>query len=125
MSRSAALLVLLLTAACAPRASDVFGSGPNGERGITLEVSNNNFSDATIWTYRYSARTRAGVVGGKGRRELRVEWNSPAPLSVEIRLLSGETCRTREIQADPGDVIQIDVPIDVRTDPDCQSLATG
>ena len=121
LRRSALLTALLLMAACAPRATQVFGTGPDGERTITLRVNNRNFGDATIWALRFSDRMRAGVVTGKGRADFRIPWTTGAPLRVEIRLLSGETCLTREVRAEAGDVIPIEVPVDVRTDPDCTS----
>lgn len=114
------LLVTLISTGCSRRAEPVFGSGPNGERTLVLEVSNQNFNEATIYVLRYGDRIRAGNVIGKSRATLRVRWASSAPLRVEIRLLADETCITREVSAEPGDVVSVEVPSDLRLDPDCQ-----
>lgn len=97
-----------------------FAGGPQGERTISVEVRNDNFSDATIHVFRGGERVRAGVVVGKGRETFRVAWTLTRAFSVEIDLLGGGRCLTRELQVSPGDRIQVEVPLDITNDPDCR-----
>ncbi len=113
------LLVGLSMVGCAPRLQPAFGSD-GGDRTLVLEVSNQNFNEATIYVIRYGDRIRAGNVIGKSRATLRVPWASSAGLRVEIRLLADESCLTREVSASPGDIVAVEVPADLRLDPDCR-----
>lgn len=117
---TAATLLLIAASACAPRAEPIFGSGPDGARTITIRVANRNFDDATVWAFRYNERRRAGTVGAKSTEDLNVQWANPAPLRVEIRLIGGQTCSSREIQMQPGDVVSVEVPQNLRSDPVCR-----
>jgi hypothetical protein len=97
-----------------------FRGGPQGERTVAVDVRNNNFSDATIYVFRGGERIRAGVVTGKDRRTFRIPWTVNRSFQVGIDLLGGGTCMTREFTVDAGDQVQIDVPVDISTDPECR-----
>lgn len=121
MTRTVLIALLGLTmAGCAKRLEPAFGGPGDGDRTLVLQVSNQNFNEATIYVVRYGDRIRAGNVIGKSRATLRVPWASSAGLQVEIRLLADESCLTREVSASPGDIVAVEIPADLRLDPDCQ-----
>ena len=103
------LVILLGLTSC------VIGSGnqgapwrPDGE--IRIDVLNNNFADATIWlVVRNAQRDRLGNVTGKSDETFVVPWDSTEPLRLEIDLLAGPRCRTREIIVEPGDALQLQI----------------
>lgn len=110
---------LLLTAGCAVgSAGDPF-AGEAGEGSIQIEVLNLNFADATLYALRMGQRIRMGTVTGKQSETFTVRWPNSVPLRVEIRLLGGERCVTREMVADPGDEIYMEVAQQLSRDPDC------
>lgn len=83
---------------------------PTTPRHIQLDVLNNNFSDATLWiVVRESARERLGVVGGKTDTTFVIPWDFPQPIRMEIDMLAGPRCLTRAIEADPGDILQLEI----------------
>ena len=56
---------------------------------------------------------------GKGDETFRLTWSFPQPLSIEIDLLAGGRCVTPELQVDPGDIIELQIPIELRLGADC------
>ncbi len=121
MKRPRGILIActLLVAACAPQAEPIFGT-PSGARTIVLQVANRSFEDATIYAVRHNERRRAGIVGAKSNANLNVRWTSSAPLRVEVRRLANETCVTREIEARPGDVVSVEIALELGAEPQCQ-----
>lgn len=113
------LAVLLATGCAATTAGSPFEASAEGDRTIRIEVRNFNFADATLYARRGSERIRMGVVTGKTDRTFDIPWTISFPLSVEINLLAGERCVTRPRSAEPGESILIQIPIDLRNDPDC------
>lgn len=102
------LLALMMLSSC------VIGGGqqapwrPDGE--ISIEVMNDNFADATIWLIaQNSQRDRLGTVTGKSRETFVVRWDSTEPLRLELDLLAGPRCRTRQIVVEPGDALQLEI----------------
>lgn len=76
---------------------------------VRIIVQNRNFSDARLYTVRRGARTVLGSVTGKQDAEFTIEWDMTDPLSVEIDLIAGPKCLTREMQVDPGDVLELQI----------------
>ena len=77
---------LALAAACASRglpstAADQAAFGPR-ERGLTVEVWNQNFYEVTIYAYREGNRTRLGTVNSNGTEFFTFDW-----LLTEVRFL--------------------------------------
>jgi hypothetical protein len=119
-----ALLVLLVGTGCATGgAANPFGDGEGGDRSIRIEVRNFNFADATLYALRGSERIRMGVVTGKTDDTFEIPWTVTLPLRIEINLLAGERCVTRPMNVDPGEVIQLQIEIDLSRSPDCVSPA--
>ena len=80
---------------------------------------NLNFNQATLYTVRFSERKRLGIVQGKSEDTFTIAWEHSAPLRLEMRILSGESCTTREMTVDPGDALYLEVPSNLASDPDC------
>ena len=117
---AAALVVAVFAGGCAgSRTDNPFQGGAQGERSIRVEVRNLNFADATLYAYRGSERIRMGIVTGKTDAEFTVPWTVTVPLRIEIDLLAGDRCITRPMSVDPGDVIQVQIEIDLRSSLDC------
>ncbi len=76
---------------------------------IRVIVQNRNFSDARLYTYRRGTRQFLGSVTGKQDGEFTVDWNMTGPLAVEIGLIAGPKCLTREMQVDPGDILELQI----------------
>jgi len=112
------VLLVLLVSACSSARTPYSGNPEQAEQ-IDLEVVNLNFNQATLYTIRFSERRRLGAVPGKGTQNFRIPWESSAPLRVEIQILSGGSCVTREMTADPGDAIYLEVASNLVSDPDC------
>lgn len=103
-----ALAALLALSACASGGGR--GTTPESDSQIRIEVMNNNFADVTVWlVVRGSQRDRLGTVTGKSNETFTVPWTFSEPLRLELDLLAGPRCRTREIMADPGDVLELEV----------------
>ncbi|MEK9501846.1 hypothetical protein [Gaopeijia maritima] len=96
-----------------------FEASESGDRSIRVEVRNFNFADATLYAYRGAERMRLGVVTGKTDRDYQLAWPATQSMRVEINLLAGERCTTRTQNVSPGDVIYVQIPVELRTDPDC------
>ncbi len=103
------LAVLLALTSCATSAGSREAARlGNGE--IRIDILNNNFSDATIWVFvGNTQRDRLGTVTGKTEETYVLPWDLSQPLSLEIKLLAGPRCLTRSIDADPGDILQLEI----------------
>lgn len=113
-------LVLLFTTGCAAtQTANPFDGAVQGDRTIRIEVRNFNFADATLFARRGSQRIRMGVVTGKTDRNFDVPWTISVPLQVEINLLAGDRCITPPRNVEPGEVILLQIPINLSNDSDC------
>lgn len=112
-SALAVIAVMLSSTACAstatPTDSDPFDNSGSEARSVRLMVQNMNFSDVRLFAIRRGSRTSLGVVSGKRDAEFTLDWPLPEPLQIEIRLLAGPHCLTREMEVDPGDVLELQI----------------
>jgi hypothetical protein len=69
--RFLAVAALVMLAACAPAAEHA-RSGQPVDRGTTLMVQNDNWSDVIVYLMRGSARTRIGHVSAMGKAEFKL-----------------------------------------------------
>ena len=77
---------------------------------INIEVINHGFEDATLHAIQTgSQRRRMGTVHGTMTANFVLPWSYTDRLQIEIRLLAGPRCTTREIWASPGDVILLEI----------------
>lgn len=81
---------------------------------VTLIVTNNNFNDATLWAVTRSERISLGNVTGKTQGSFTVAATSAADRwHIEIDIVGGEWCRTEDLSVDPGDVLDLQIAVDV------------
>ena len=76
---------------------------------VRIEVLNRNFADATIRAIVAGARRTLGRVTGHTNRTFRLDWPYSRPLRIEIDLLAGQNCITREIFVQPGDLLELQI----------------
>jgi hypothetical protein len=121
-----ALLGLLLAGACAtantPKGEGNPFSQDLAERNqVQITVMNFNFSDATVWALvRDGRRTRLGYVTGKTDAVFTMPWTMSEPLRLEFDLLADVRCTTEQIMVDPGDLLELQISLDPRSDPQCR-----
>ena len=122
-SRLATILALsaLAVGGCAGNSLDD-PYAPGQERSIRIEVLNLNFMDATLHARRGGERHRLGIVTGKSEAVYTMEWPNSYPLQIEIDLLASDSCITRPMYVDPGDIIYLEIQIEMRADPDCRAI---
>lgn len=119
-ARWAAPALLLLLGACAlPGRSDPFVA-QDGPRNVTLHVRNLNFSEVTLWAVARTGRRRLGTISGKQDSVYSLTWRVSEPLQIEMDLLAGPRCWTEELMIDAGDILDLEIALDVRQMYDCQ-----
>lgn len=117
------LISILVLGACASSSTPPPGGDPFGEPGegsIRIIVQNLNFSDARLYVLRRGARSTLGIVGGKTDAEFSLDWDISDPVQIEIDMLAGPSCTTRAIQADPGDIIELQIASVFRNSQACR-----
>ncbi len=103
----------------------VAGLGCGGGRGrspfiaqedarINIEVINHGFQDATLHAVWVGRRMRLGTVSGTRTANYMVPWPRGDLIRIEIRLLAGRACTTREIWAEPGVTIVLEIQSGLR-----------
>lgn len=110
--RVAALGLAMLMVGCGSSGSSQEGdpfAGRAQDATVRIIVQNLNFADARLYTIVRGARRQLGIVGGKQDAEFTLPWTIPEPLQVEINLLAGPQCYTRELMVDPGDIIELQI----------------
>lgn len=99
-----------------------FGNEDPGTAQVRIRVLNFNFSDATVWTVvRSGRRQRLGTVTGKADATFTVPWTFTEPLRLEFDLLAGPRCFTDELSVDPGDVLELQIPVDAASNRMCRN----
>ena len=111
-----ALLVVLAATGCASTSQQQspFASRAEGSNEITILVRNLNYNEARIWAIRGGRRIRLGTVGGNQDARFTLEWAFSEDLTMEIDLVPGDSCRTRALRVDPGDIIDLQVESNLR-----------
>ncbi len=116
--RGSLLLTALLGLGCATPRQDVFRTDENK---VQVDVLNLNWLDATLWVHREGERRRLGTVRGKGEGSFEIEWRGAYRMQIEIDLLAGDRCFTRQLSVDPGDRIYLELVENMRSEFRCRS----
>jgi hypothetical protein len=100
------LAVALVTGGATPRV----GRAPldQDHRGISIEVRNDNFHDATVYAVRPGLRQRIGLVGGLGKAKFSFQWPE-GDLRLEIDLLANGRYYTQVMDVREGDDLQLTI----------------
>lgn len=91
------------------------GSGPVVAEDIELRVRNLNFNDARLYALSGGSRRRLGQVTALSDEILKIPWQFTDRLRIEIDLVTGPSCVTREFMVDPGEILELQ--IESRFDP--------
>ena len=109
-----AFLALFTTSSCVgglAQRNDPFAGGPDAGVGqIRVEVRNLNSNDASFFAIRKGDRIRLGSIPGNSEGDFMLDWHFSLPLQFEAHMLGAFGCRAREITADPGDQLWVQIP---------------
>ncbi len=128
VGRIAVLCVLSAVAGFGCRSSGGSNGGSGtpfvsqGDARIRVEVENIGYWNATLYAIWPGRRLRLGTVTGTRTSNFVLPWDRSLEFRVEIDLLAGPSCLTREIWADPGDIIVLGLTNQIMQDPDCLPL---
>ena len=117
---AAPTLALLLGACALPGHADPFSEAQDGPQRVTLHVRNLNFAEVTLWAVARTGRHRLGTIGGKQDGVYSLTWRVSEPLQIEMDLLAGPRCWTEELMVDAGDILDLEIEMDVRQMYNCQ-----
>ncbi len=81
---------------------------------IHIEVINHGFQTATLHAVWIAKRIRLGTVNGTRTANYMVPWPQGDVIRIEIKLLAGPSCITREIWAEPGVTIVLEIQSGLR-----------
>jgi len=122
-ARVVAATLALIACACGTRTSypgqDPF-SGDVPAQQIRLNVRNNNFYDASLMAVSDTGRRRLGTVAGNQSAVFSMPMSFVSGLRIEIDLLAGPTCVTDFITVSPGSIVELEIPPDLATMPNCR-----
>ncbi|HIF20630.1 MAG TPA: hypothetical protein EYQ27_01690 [Gemmatimonadetes bacterium] len=115
MRRAICTLALAVTLTSCAQQSRQLESPFNGPReeadqAVRLTVENNDFRDATIYMYWNGMKSRVGRVTGKTSKTFTVEWRSEEA-QLGANFLGRGGFRTETIGVDPGDHLNLVIPI--------------
>lgn len=103
---------------CQTLAPNLFGE-KRTQPTIRINVTNLNFQDATLHVIRNGERHRLGAVSGKASSSFTIEWRTAQAFQLEIDLLAGGRCTTRQIVLDPGAQVDFQIEVDIRRQVEC------
>ena len=115
-----ALALAVAVAGCAGNPTlDPFSRG--GGRPIRVDILNRNFADATIWAVYPAERIRLGTVTGKTESSFRLPWRGfSEPVQMEIDLVGGGRCITEQLMVDEGDVLYLEIELELAAMRECR-----
>jgi len=73
-------------------------------------VENLNFNDARLYAVTGGSRRRVGQVSALSSQTLKIPWSIMSDrLRIEVDLVTGPSCVTPEVMADPGERIYLQI----------------
>lgn len=113
------LALLLCLSTCAPMGRPIGGGGGGSDpfaggsrptpQDIELRVRNLNFNDARLYAVSGGSRRRLGQVSALSDETLKIPWAFTDRLRIEIDLVTGPRCLTREFMVDPGEILELQI----------------
>lgn len=111
---AAALLAASACASGSGRSANPYSADMGERKQVQIDIQNDNFSDASIWVVvRGSRQKRLGTVTGKSSASFKLNWTFTEPLRLQLDFVAGPKCTTRALQVDPGDVLQLQIAVDM------------
>lgn len=93
-------------------------NAPQRPEPISLEVDNQNFYDAVIYSLIGGQRARLGTVTGETKAHFKLPW-TPQDVAMAIHLIGAGTTVTRSVTVYPGDKLLLILQ------PDMHRFTTG
>ncbi|TVP43849.1 MAG: hypothetical protein EA350_12915 [Gemmatimonadales bacterium] len=105
------LVLLALLAGCGLRegATDDPFRGQERSGTVTLEIRNDNFNDARIYTLWNGERQRIGTVTGISERSFDIDFRG-GDLRVHVDFLAAGEFTSERILVSPGDTVSLVIP---------------
>ena len=113
------VVLLLCLTSCARPGRPIGGTGGGSDpfsgrsvaapQDIELRVRNLNFNDARLYAVSGGARRRLGQVNALSDQTLKIPWEFTDRLRIEIDLVTGPNCVTREFMVDPGEILELQI----------------
>ena len=124
LAAAAAASTFLAAAGCASTgtASSPFSDAAPADDQIRIEVRNLNWNEARLYAVSTGRRIRLGTVGGNQDAVYTLDWDFSLPLALEIQLVAGASCTTRQMQVDPGDLLELQIQSDSATRDFCRAF---
>jgi hypothetical protein len=108
-----AIVLLIGIAACSSAASGDYDElAPASSNELTLEATNQNFYEATLYALIGSQRIRLGTVRSNAEETFTFRWTGPE-LRIEIQLISVGSYFTESMNVDRGDILQLVIEPDL------------
>jgi hypothetical protein len=85
---------------------------PAGQ-GVTLEVTNEQRTEAEIWVLADGSRQRMGRVPAYGEETFLIPMDRGRTLRMEFRIFGGPTCITRDVRMMPGEAVSYTIPVNI------------
>ena len=86
---------------------------------IRVQIENRAFQDATVHAIWPGRRLRLGTVTATMTANYTLQVDRSVLLHFDFDLLAGPNCTTRQIWADPGDIIVLEINSRFIDGPDC------
>lgn len=107
--------LISLTGACwggSGGATPDFGGAE--ESSLTITIRNQRTQEARLWIWIDGRREPLGTVQGVQTETFRRRLPAVAQVRLEFDLTLGPTCRTREVSLEPGTVLDVVLPTNLR-----------
>ena len=103
--RGLSLMALIVGAGCVTG-----GGAPTEQRDqVVIEVRNDNFNRATVYTSEEFGSRRLGIVGGKSKATFRLEWHLPR-FQLRIKFLAGGEIHSQTWTVGSGETWEFIIP---------------
>lgn len=80
-----------------------------GDARLNIEIRNNNLQNITVHVISLGRRQRLGMVFGTQTETYFLPWDRGREIQIELDMLAAGECFTRQIWADPGDHIFMEI----------------
>ena len=98
---------VLAGAGCATASNSPFIAQEDAR--INIEILNHNLQNVDVHALWLGRRQRLGTVFGSQTETFMLPWDTSQEIQIELDILAGGECITRQIWADPGDHLFLEV----------------
>lgn len=87
--------------------------GSRAGQGVSIEVVNEQRTEAEIWALLGAERQRLGSVPSFGSDTFLIRMDRARNVRLEFRIFAGPTCVTGEAALVPGEAVTYTIPLDI------------